>query len=233
MLVFPVFVQAGFIFGGGSGSDIVDGVPAPDPVLAWVADYVEKHMVGAHLERSIRYALRNWQSARALFDREEQLRQAGILAADDGMYSGNNLAVVHHLNAGLRAHALYQRDVDYIVRDDKVVIIDEFTGRMEAVNAVEIRPRVSGYIRRIGFNEGNGVRKGQLLFEIDPLDHNANIASAVSHVDTPTASTIGTKIPETRSASSGGICSTKARARPSTSACRPASTAGVRRTEGQ
>src|SRR5581483_11663388 len=40
-----------------------------------------------------------------------------------------NLAVVHHLNAGLRAHALYQRDVDYIVRDGEVIIVDEFTGR--------------------------------------------------------------------------------------------------------
>jgi preprotein translocase subunit SecA len=60
---------------------------------------------------------------------EELLRQAGILAADDSLYSGNNLAVVHHLNAALRAHAIYQRDVDYIVRDGEVVIVDEFTGR--------------------------------------------------------------------------------------------------------
>jgi preprotein translocase subunit SecA len=60
---------------------------------------------------------------------EELLRGAGILAADDSLYSGNNLAVVHHLNAALRAHALFQRDVDYIVRDGEVVIVDEFTGR--------------------------------------------------------------------------------------------------------
>src|SRR5690606_7309723 len=40
-----------------------------------------------------------------------------------------NLAVVHHLNAALRAHALFHRDVDYIVRDGEVVIVDEFTGR--------------------------------------------------------------------------------------------------------
>ncbi|NEK71141.1 MAG: hypothetical protein G3W70_25570, partial [Xanthomonas perforans] len=39
------------------------------------------------------------------------------------------LSVVHHLNAALRAHAIYQRDVDYIVRDGEVVIVDEFTGR--------------------------------------------------------------------------------------------------------
>ncbi len=60
---------------------------------------------------------------------EELLRGAGIIGADDGLYSGNNLAVVHHLNAALRAHALFQRDVDYIVRDGEVVIVDEFTGR--------------------------------------------------------------------------------------------------------
>ncbi|MDY0022198.1 preprotein translocase subunit SecA [Arenimonas caeni] len=60
---------------------------------------------------------------------EELLRQAGIIAEGDSLYSGNNLAVVHHLNAALRAHAIYQRDVDYIVRDGEVVIVDEFTGR--------------------------------------------------------------------------------------------------------
>ena len=60
---------------------------------------------------------------------EELLRQAGIIAEEDGLYSGNNLAVVHHLNAALRAHALFQRDVDYLVRDGEVVIVDEFTGR--------------------------------------------------------------------------------------------------------
>ncbi|KAF1704104.1 preprotein translocase subunit SecA [Pseudoxanthomonas kaohsiungensis] len=57
------------------------------------------------------------------------LRRAGILGEDDGLYGANNLSVVHHLNAALRAHAIYQRDVDYIVRDGEVVIVDEFTGR--------------------------------------------------------------------------------------------------------
>ncbi|TAA44220.1 preprotein translocase subunit SecA [Pseudoxanthomonas winnipegensis] len=62
---------------------------------------------------------------------EDLLRQAGILKddEDDGLYSPQNLGVVHHLNAALRAHAIYQRDVDYIVRDGEVVIVDEFTGR--------------------------------------------------------------------------------------------------------
>ncbi|WDS35716.1 preprotein translocase subunit SecA [Pseudoxanthomonas sp.] len=62
---------------------------------------------------------------------EDLLRQAGILKddEDDGLYSPQNLGVVHHLNAAMRAHAIYQRDVDYIVRDGEVVIVDEFTGR--------------------------------------------------------------------------------------------------------
>ncbi|HEY5970451.1 MAG TPA: DEAD/DEAH box helicase, partial [Pseudoxanthomonas sp.] len=61
---------------------------------------------------------------------EELLREAGILKdEEDSLYGANNLSVVHHLNAALRAHAIYQRDVDYIVRDGEVIIVDEFTGR--------------------------------------------------------------------------------------------------------
>jgi preprotein translocase subunit SecA len=60
---------------------------------------------------------------------ESLLRGAGILEGEDSLYAPHNIHVVHHLNAGLRAHAIYQRDVDYIVRDGEVVIVDEFTGR--------------------------------------------------------------------------------------------------------
>ncbi|MHC9087005.1 preprotein translocase subunit SecA [Luteimonas sp. RIT-PG2_3] len=60
---------------------------------------------------------------------EELLRQAGILGEDDGLYAPQNIHVVHHLNAAMRAHALYQRDDHYIVRDGEVIIVDEFTGR--------------------------------------------------------------------------------------------------------
>ncbi|WP_058835519.1 preprotein translocase subunit SecA [Luteimonas abyssi] len=60
---------------------------------------------------------------------EELLRKAGILGEDEGLYDPSNIHVVHHLNAAMRAHAIYQRDVDYIVRDGEVVIVDEFTGR--------------------------------------------------------------------------------------------------------
>jgi preprotein translocase subunit SecA len=60
---------------------------------------------------------------------EQLLRQEGILGEDEGLYDSQHIAVVHHLNAAMRANAIYQRDVDYIVRDGEVIIVDEFTGR--------------------------------------------------------------------------------------------------------
>jgi preprotein translocase subunit SecA len=60
---------------------------------------------------------------------EELMRESGIIGAEDSLYDAHNIMVVHHLNAALRAHNLYQRDVDYIVRDGEVIIVDEFTGR--------------------------------------------------------------------------------------------------------
>src|SRR6476646_6208334 len=60
---------------------------------------------------------------------EELLRDAGILK-DGSLYEAANVTLVHHINQGLRAHRLFQRDKDYIVRNGEVVIIDEFTGRM-------------------------------------------------------------------------------------------------------
>ncbi|MEO5565100.1 MAG: DEAD/DEAH box helicase, partial [Luteimonas sp.] len=60
---------------------------------------------------------------------EGLLREAGILGDDDSLYASQNIHVVHHLNAALRAHGIYQLDVDYIVRDGEVIIVDEFTGR--------------------------------------------------------------------------------------------------------
>ncbi|MDX1555960.1 MAG: preprotein translocase subunit SecA, partial [Xanthomonadales bacterium] len=60
---------------------------------------------------------------------EEMMVKAGLLKEDESLYDAHNLNLVHHLNAGLRAHHLFHRDVDYIVRDGEVVIVDEFTGR--------------------------------------------------------------------------------------------------------
>ncbi len=60
---------------------------------------------------------------------EQLLREEGIIGEDEGLYDSQHIAVVHHLNAALRANVIYQRDVDYIVRDGEVIIVDEFTGR--------------------------------------------------------------------------------------------------------
>ncbi|NIA71854.1 preprotein translocase subunit SecA [Pelagibius litoralis] len=60
---------------------------------------------------------------------EELLRAAGLME-EGSLFDIQNVSLLHHSNQALRAHKLFQRDTDYIVKDDKVVIIDEFTGRM-------------------------------------------------------------------------------------------------------
>jgi preprotein translocase subunit SecA len=84
---------------------------------------------------------------------EELLRTSGLLRGDN-LYDAENTPVVHHLNQSLKANAMFGRDTDYIVKNDKVIIIDEFTGRMmdgrrwsdglhqavEAKEGVEIQP---------------------------------------------------------------------------------------------
>ena len=60
---------------------------------------------------------------------EERLREAGLLATEN-LYDVENTQVVHHLDQALKANIMFKRDIDYIVKDDKIVIIDEFTGRM-------------------------------------------------------------------------------------------------------
>src|SRR3954468_20188400 len=60
---------------------------------------------------------------------EDMLREAGVLT-EGNLYDIFNVSLVHHVQQSLRAHTLFHRDVDYIVRDDQVILIDEFTGRM-------------------------------------------------------------------------------------------------------
>ncbi len=84
---------------------------------------------------------------------EDIFIQVGLLKENESLYDSNNIMLMHHLNAALRAHALFHRDVDYIVQNDEVVIVDEHTGRtmigrrwgdglhqaIEAKEGVEIR----------------------------------------------------------------------------------------------
>lgn len=63
---------------------------------------------------------------------EELLTKEGLLDPGESLYHASNIMLMHHVNAALRAHAMYHRDVDYIVKDDQVVIVDEHTGRTMA-----------------------------------------------------------------------------------------------------
>ncbi|MFC1749258.1 preprotein translocase subunit SecA [Pseudomonadota bacterium] len=60
---------------------------------------------------------------------EDMLTASGLLAEGESLYDASNISLMHHLNAALRAHAIYQKDVDYIVQNGDIVIVDEFTGR--------------------------------------------------------------------------------------------------------
>ena len=60
---------------------------------------------------------------------EQYMLEAGLLREGESLYDSGNIRLMHHLNAALRAHAIYRRDVEYIVRGGEVIIVDEFTGR--------------------------------------------------------------------------------------------------------
>ena len=60
---------------------------------------------------------------------ENLFRDAGLMKSES-LYDLDNVNLVHHANSALRAHKMFSKDKDYIVRNDEVVIIDEFTGRM-------------------------------------------------------------------------------------------------------
>ena len=60
---------------------------------------------------------------------ETLLQKAGILGQDQGLYDNDSISILHHFNASLRAYNLFQKNTDYIINDDEVIIVDEFTGR--------------------------------------------------------------------------------------------------------
>jgi len=60
---------------------------------------------------------------------ERLMIDSGLIEKDESLYDAANIRLLHHLNAALRAHAMFTKDVDYIVKDGEVVIVDEFTGR--------------------------------------------------------------------------------------------------------
>ena len=93
---------------------------------------------------------------------------------------GIGLAAVAGLNAGCSSSAQPKAPAPVEVSVAEVICkqlddSDEFTGRLEAVNAVEVRPRVSGYLQSVHFKEGAVVRQGELLFQIDPRPFQAEV----------------------------------------------------------
>ncbi len=92
-----------------------------------VRELIEDPDTFDHDEKQKQVMLTEYGSERV----EEMVEQGEHLAQDSaGLYDPANISLVHHINQALRANKLYQRDRDYIVKDDEVILIDEFTGRM-------------------------------------------------------------------------------------------------------
>jgi len=85
---------------------------------------------------------------------EEMLIDAGALAPESSLYDASNIILMQHLLSGLRAHILFKKNVDYLVKDDEVVIVDEFTGR-----TMEGRRWSEGLHQAIEAKEGVSIKK--------------------------------------------------------------------------
>ena len=108
---------------------IISGPSEESTELYYVADRVVKP-----LKRGIHYEVDEEQRAVTLTEEgvnrvEEQLRKMKVLH-DDNLYDPSNINILHHIEQALKAYALFKRDVDYVVKDGKVIIVDEFTGRL-------------------------------------------------------------------------------------------------------
>src|SRR5215212_793449 len=118
-------------------SILIDEARTPLIISGPIDDRSDLYMaIDAHIPRLARedYDLDEKQRTVSLTEggnekMDGMLREAGVLKEGD-LYDAHNATLVHHVNQALRAHTLFQRDKDYIVRNDEVVIIDEFTGRM-------------------------------------------------------------------------------------------------------
>jgi len=85
---------------------------------------------------------------------EEMLIEAGALPPESSLYDSSNIILMQHLLSGLRAHILFKKNVDYLVKDDEVVIVDEFTGR-----TMEGRRWSEGLHQAIEAKEGVSIKK--------------------------------------------------------------------------
>ncbi len=106
---------------------IISGPTEDNSELYRLVDAVMPHLVDSDYEKD--------EKLRAVALTEEGIEHIEALLREAGLMKGylydiGNVNLVHHVNQALRAHTLFARDVDYMVKDDKVVLIDEFTGRM-------------------------------------------------------------------------------------------------------
>jgi preprotein translocase subunit SecA len=85
---------------------------------------------------------------------EEMLIEAGAIPPESSLYDASNIILMQHLLSGLRAHVLFKKNVDYLVKDDEVVIVDEFTGR-----TMEGRRWSEGLHQAIEAKEGVSIKK--------------------------------------------------------------------------
>ena len=102
--------------------------PAEDSSERYIAvDKIMRSVQPEHYEKDEKHRSVNLTEAGTEYV-ERQLQTAGLIQG--GLYDIENIAFVHHVEQALRAHTLFQRDVDYIVKEGQVLIIDEFTGRI-------------------------------------------------------------------------------------------------------
>lgn len=118
---------------------------------------------------------------------EVLLKEAGLLEEDDSLYAAHNIGYIYHLNASLRAHSLYHKDIAYLVRDGEVQIVDEFTGR-----AMQGRRWGDGLHQAIEVKEGVEVRPEQQTVASVTLQ---NLFRAYTHLSGMTG-TADTEAPE-------------------------------------
>ena len=107
---------------------IISGAAEDSSDLYKKVDKVIPQLEAAHYEKDEK--TRQVTLTEAGVERVEELLREGGLVSEGSLYDIQNVTVLHHVNQALKAHKLFERDTDYIVKDDKVVIIDEFTGRM-------------------------------------------------------------------------------------------------------
>ncbi len=105
---------------------IISGAAEASSDLYRQVDALIRHLGPEHYEKDEKVRAVTLNDAGTEYV-EELLRQAGLL--EGALYDIGNISLVHHVNQALRANVLFHRDTDYIVRDGKVIIIDEFTGR--------------------------------------------------------------------------------------------------------